>query len=50
MNTEFGSGVPHAAGASEALEDGVGDAEAEAEADEVGDAEVDAVALGDGDA
>jgi hypothetical protein len=50
MNTEFGSGVPHAAGASDALDDGVADGDAEAEADEVGDAELDALALGEGDA
>jgi hypothetical protein len=50
MNTEFGSGVPHAAGASDALEDGVADGDADAEADDVGDAEPDALALGDGEA
>jgi hypothetical protein len=50
MNTEFGAGVPHAAGASDALDDGVAVGDAEAEADEVGAAEPDAVALGDGDA
>ncbi len=50
MNTELGSGVPHAAGASDALEDGVAVGDADDEADEVGDAEPDAVALGDGDA
>jgi hypothetical protein len=52
MNTELGAGVPHAAGASDALDDGVavGDAEADADADDVGDAEPEADALGEGDA
>jgi hypothetical protein len=50
INTEFASGVPHAAGAIDALEDGVAVGDAEADAEDVGDAEPDAVALGDGDA
>jgi hypothetical protein len=50
MNTEPGSGVPHAAGACDALDDGVADGDADPDADEVGDAEFDAVALGEGEA
>jgi hypothetical protein len=50
MKTEFGNGVPHVAGTTDALEDGVAVGDAEDEADDVGDAEFDAVALGEGEA